>query len=208
MRNYSSTLDNRMFDFKNWYDFIAKELPNNCRIVEVGSGDGASAIYLAEAILNLGKTIDKFYLVDNMQYGKFEQFKTIFLNIANAGLLDWLDIIPMDSVKASKLFNGNSLDFVFIDSSHEYNMTKKEAKTWYSKIKDDGIISGHDVLSYENPGVGKAIYEVFPFNIKRETIDEPGHYQEFESEQFLHVMETDKNLGVWWCRKKFYFSIK
>jgi hypothetical protein len=71
MRDYAKNIDTRMFDFKEWYDFIAKELPNNCRLVEVGIADSASATYLCEAILNLGKTIDKFYWVDNFSYGKF-----------------------------------------------------------------------------------------------------------------------------------------
>lgn len=208
MRNYASNIDNRMFDFSDYYDCIAKELPNNCRIVEVGNADGASAIYLGEAILNLGKTINKFFLVDNMGYGKYEQMKTIYTNIIKSGLGEWLEVIPLDSLKASKLFNGNSLDFVYLDSSHECISTLKEIKAWYGLVKDGCILSGHDYNSTENPGVKQAVDQLLPQTIKRETIDDKinDHYQEFEPEQFLQVFDTSKNLGVWYCRKCFYFK--
>lgn len=206
MRDYASNIDNRMFDFQVWYDLVAKELPNNCRLVEIGNADGASAIYLAESILNLGKTIDKFFLVDNMGYGKYNQMKAIYTNIINANLGEWLEVIPEDSVKASKLFNGNSLDFVFIDSSHQFNSMVKEIKAWYPLVKDDCIISGHDIFSDENPGVAKAVYKLLPHYLTRPTINEPTHYQEFEPEPFLQTMDTEQKNGVWFVKKNFYFK--
>lgn len=206
MRDYASNIDSRMFDFKAWYDFIAKELPNNCRIVEVGCADGASATYLAEAILNLGKTIDKFYWVDNFSYGKYEQLKVVYQHIIKADLGDYVEVIPADSVKAAKMFNGNSLDFVYLDSSHEYNSTLKEIKAWYPLLKDECILSGHDMTSIENEGVSRAVTKLLPYQITRGTIDKPDHFQEFEPEQFLNIVETEKNLGVWYVRKRHYFK--
>lgn len=208
MRNYASNIDNRMFDFQKWYDTVAILLPNNCRIVEVGNADGASSIYLAEAILNLGKTIDKFFMVDNMGYGGYEQMKTIYTHIIKSGLGEWLEVIPQSSTKASKLFNGDSLDFIYLDSSHTYSDTKKEIKGWYGKLKDNGILAGHDMTSEENPGVAQAVKEMIPERIKRPTIDQPNHYQEFQEQQFLYTEPTSKNLGVWYCYKKFYYTIK
>lgn len=208
MRDYANNIDSRMFDYKAFYDFIARELPNNCRIVEVGIADSASAVYLAEAILNLGKTIDKFYWVDNFSYGKFEQLKVVYQHIIKADLGNYIEVIPTDSIKASKMFNGDSLDFVYLDSSHEYNSTRKEIKAWYSKLKDQSILSGHDYNSSENEGVKKAVDETLPHTIKRETIDDKinDHYQEFQPEQFLHTFDTEKNLGVWYVRKRHYFK--
>lgn len=206
MRDYASNIDNRMFDFKSWYDFVAKELPNNCRIVEVGIADSASSTYLAEAILNLGKTIDKFYWVDNFSYGKFEQLSTVYRHLIKSGLGEYVEIIPTDSIKASKMFNGNSLDLVFLDSSHEYIPTLKEIKAWYPLLKDNCILAGHDITSEENKGVSRAVTKLLPYQITRKDINEPTHFQEFEPEQFLNIWETERNLGVWWCRKRFYFK--
>lgn len=206
MRDYASTIDQRMFDFKAYFDIVAGRLPNNSRIVECGNADGASSIYLCEAILNLGKTIDKFFLVDNMAYGKYYQMKVLYTNIINADLGKYMEVIPEDSLKASKLFNGNSLDYVFLDSSHQYHMTKKEIKAWYGLVKDDSYLAGHDFFSEENPGVSKAVQELLPYNIQRKTIDEPEHYQEFEHENFLMTFQTERGNGIWEVSKRHYFK--
>ena len=41
-------------------------------------------------------------------------------------------------------FENYSLDLVYIDSDHSSENVEKEIKLWYSKIKKDGYISGHD----------------------------------------------------------------
>lgn len=210
MREYNKNMDFRMCDYLAYYDLIAQNLPNNSRIVEVGNADGASAIYLAESILNKGKVIDKFFWVDSMAYGKYNQMKTIYENIIKSDLGQYVEVVPLDSVKASKLFNGNSLDFVFLDSSHSYLETKKEIKNWYGKVKDEGYLAGHDFFSAENPGVQQAVKEMLPETIQRETIDnrEADHYQEFQPEQFLVTQQTERGNGIWVVKKRFYYSIK
>jgi len=37
-----------------------------------------------------------------------------------------------------------SLDFVYIDATHTYAAICQDVKCWYPKVKDDGIICGHD----------------------------------------------------------------
>ena len=69
--------DSVMFDFASYYDMVAERLPDNCKIAEVGIANGKSAIYLAEKILSLGKKIDRFVLIDSMQYGGNVQIQTI-----------------------------------------------------------------------------------------------------------------------------------
>jgi predicted O-methyltransferase YrrM len=58
---------------------------------------------------------------------------------------------------ACKLYQDNSLDFVFIDASHEYQDVKEDIINWLPKVKIGGIIAGHDIGS---PEVGKAVVEV------------------------------------------------
>lgn len=206
MRNYSININQGLFDFKAYYDIVAQNIPNDCRIVECGVANGASAMYLCEAILNRGKNIEKFYWVDSMAYGGYNQMKVIYENIIKSDLGNYIEVIPQDSVKASKLFNGNSLDFVFLDSSHEYRSTLKEIRAWYGTLKDDAILAGHDYYSTENPGVRKAVDALLPETIKRETIDTPVHFQEFNEEQFLHTLDTERKLGIWYIQKRFYFQ--
>lgn len=52
----------------------------------------------------------------------------------------------------------NDLDFIYIDSNHEYESVKKEIDLYYPKIKQGGIIGGHDFWASEM-GVCKAVLE-------------------------------------------------
>lgn len=57
-------------------------------------------------------------------------------------------IFKMESVDASKHFEDESLDFVFIDADHTYEGCKADLHAWYPKVKKGGVFSGHD---YEIP---------------------------------------------------------
>lgn len=194
-----------MFDFSTFYDSIAKLMPSPCVLVEVGVANGDSALYLANKLNELNKDF-KLYMVDNLDYGGVLQLKQIYENIIKSGLGHRIDVIPFGSLKAAKMFNGDSLDFVYLDSSHEYKETRQSIKAWYSKLRDEAIFAGHDFDSYEP--VRKAVTELLPEKIKRATIDKPDHFQEFEEEQFLFTEPTTNGNGLWYIRKKFYYSIK
>ena len=62
-----------------------------------------------------------------------------------------------------------TLIFVFIDSSHTYDDTKKEIKAWYPKVKDESILAGHD---YNASDVRKAVDEVIPKVFVRDDVNE------------------------------------
>lgn len=196
-----------MFDFQEYYNRVADNLPDNCVVCEVGVANADSALYLAKRLCNQNKKF-KMYMVDNMDYGGYEQIVTIYENIIKSGLGRSITVIPKDSITASKMFNDNSLDFCFIDASHLYEETKEDIKAWYAKVKDDCWLAGHDFFGHEE--VRKAVEETIPFQIQRPTIDDPltEQYQEFEPEQFLFTEDTTNHFGVWMCQKKFYYAIK
>lgn len=205
--SFLKEIDSRMCDFTDFYDRIAVSLPNNCRVVECGVADGYSALYLADRLNSLGKVF-KLYMVENMDYGGHNQMNTIWRNICNSGLSKHIEVIPKDSILASDDFNDNSLDFIFLDSSHQFLETRKEILAWYPKLKDDCYLSGHDYFSAENPGVKKAVDMMLPKKIKRKTINdkESGHYQEFQEHQFLNTYETLQGNGIWEVSKVFYWQ--
>lgn len=192
-----------MFDFDSFYESIAKIMPNPCTVVEVGVANGDSALYLAHKLHELNKDF-KLYMVDNLDYGGVLQLKQIYENIIDSKLGNRVRVIPTGSIKAAKMFNGGSIDFCFIDSSHEYSETKSSIKSWYPKLIDGGILAGHDFISHD--GVSKAVQELLPYIITRKTIDEPTHYQEFEPEPFLTIEQTTNGNGIWKIIKNFYFK--
>jgi quercetin dioxygenase-like cupin family protein len=74
-------------------------------------------------------------------------------------VIDKINIIKEDSLKAVNRYKDESIDFLFIDSDHEYTHFCKELKAYLPKIKPTGIIAGHDAYY---PDVEKAIKEFFP----------------------------------------------
>lgn len=202
--SFSATLDSRMFDFHDFYDMVAGELPNDCIIAEVGVANGASALYLAEKLHEQGKNF-KLYMIDNMAYGGADQLSDIIKNVQRSGLGEFIEIMPMDSLNASTKFNDNSLHFVFLDSSHTYPMTKAEILLWLNKVSYGSRLAGHDFNETEGVDVLLAVTELLPREILRPPIPEQ---ETFQPEPFLQVHNTSKGLGVWSVVKKFYFQFK
>lgn len=201
---YADTIDSRMFDFHAYYDRIASELPNDARIAEVGVANGASALYLAQRLHDLGKSF-KLYMIDNLSYGSTSQLADIISNVQKSGLGEYIEIWPIDSLNASTKFNDNYLHFVFLDSSHTYPMTLAEIRLWQHKVSFGSVLAGHDYNQQEGTEVLSAVDELIPRTILRPPIE---GQQEFEEEPFLEVVNTSKGLGVWAFTKRFYYTIK
>ncbi|MBW4550902.1 MAG: class I SAM-dependent methyltransferase [Aphanocapsa sp. GSE-SYN-MK-11-07L] len=71
-------------------------------------------------------------------------------------------IMRMNSIDAAKSFKEQSLDFIFIDSSHEYEDTVAEIKAWLPRLKSGSLLCGHDYLHPDYPGVEQAANELCP----------------------------------------------
>lgn len=52
----------------------------------------------------------------------------------------------------------DNLDFVYIDGNHAYEFVKKDIEYYYPKVREGGIIGGHD-FCVQNIGVCKAVLE-------------------------------------------------
>lgn len=53
----------------------------------------------------------------------------------------------------------NTLDLIFIDAQHTYENVKEDIHDWAPKLKDDGIMGGHDLCDEYFPGVRQAVEE-------------------------------------------------
>jgi len=72
-----------------------------------------------------------------------------------------LHILKMSSLQAAKIFPNKYFDLVFLDSDHRYESTKAEIEAWLPKVKENGILSGHDYTATHHEGVTKAVNELF-----------------------------------------------
>lgn len=153
---------------KQVYDLAVDRFADGDIFVEVGSFKGRSASVMAVNIINSKKDI-KFYCVDTWQgsieHQKGQDFEDI--DVVDGTLLDvfkynirsvknYINIIQKESVEAVKEFQDQSLSFVFIDASHDYENVKQDINSWYPKIKKGGILAGHDWFDED---IKRAIYE-------------------------------------------------
>lgn len=157
------------FGFPNLYSSMVKNAKNNSHFVEVGAWLGKSALYMAVEIMNSGKNI-RFDCVDtwegseehkNMHIVKDKQLYNQFLkNIEPVKTI--INPIKLPSLEATKTYLDNSLDFVFIDASHDYENVKNDIWAWYPKVKVGGVLCGHDFNDW--PGVRGAVFEFLDKN--------------------------------------------
>jgi len=166
-----------MFDFEQFYSTIAESLPIGCRVAEIGIADGKSLLYLAA---KLEGNTPLVIGIDSCAYGHDAQRNEVIRNIVKSGL--HVDFMQMSSLDASCKFNDGYFDFVFLDSSHTYEQTKAEIRLWIHKVKDGGILAGHDYDIVNSEGVVNAVNEL----IRNEN---------------LNLETTTNGCGVWWFKK-------
>jgi predicted O-methyltransferase YrrM len=151
------------FNYEDLLETLVNKIPDNGIFVEGGAWLGKSSSYLCD----LAKDRIKVYIVDTWE-GSKEEMETshqlakekdiyqIFLE--NMGERKFTPI-KKESVEASKDFEDESCDVVFIDMDHSYEAVKQDLIHWFPKVKKGGYIAGHDI---DWPGVSKAINEFFP----------------------------------------------
>lgn len=63
----------------------------------------------------------------------------------------------LTSDDAVRLFDDDSMDFIFIDGLHEYDQVLLDCRNYWPKIKKGGVFAGHDYTVI--PGVNRAVNE-------------------------------------------------
>lgn len=69
-------------------------------------------------------------------------------------------IMRSPSTQGAKFTKNKSQDFVFIDADHSYKSVRDDIGLWLPKIKEGGLIAGHDYGGTYR-GVAKAVNERF-----------------------------------------------
>jgi predicted O-methyltransferase YrrM len=143
------------------YKKMVERFDSGSHFVEVGAFLGKSAVFMGVEIINSGKNI-KFDCVDHWQ-GSEEHRDNENVNIDTLyedflkniePVKGIINPVRMDSANASLLYEPNSLDFVFIDASHDEISVKDDLAAWMVRVKQDGVIAGDDI---NNEGVANAV---------------------------------------------------
>ena len=69
------------------------------------------------------------------------------------------EIIKKFSMDAVKDFADESLDFIYIDGDHNFQNVTNDIVEWSKKVKNGGIIAGHDFIKHKKP-INIHVYEV------------------------------------------------
>lgn len=134
------------FDYEgDVYQKLVSTIPDSGTMVEVGSWEGLSLFYIKDIIKS--KNI-KCWSVD------IDNKSRLLSNTKEWGV----EFIHAPSVHAAKLFDDNSLDLVFLDGDHTYKSVVQDIVAWFPKIKENGILAGHDYDDFW-PGVKQGVNE-------------------------------------------------
>ncbi len=137
--------------------------------LEIGVWRGASSAYMGVEIINSGKkitfdAIDSFApskeLNEEALVGVEEMAIKNLKPLTDVGVVNLIKGYSLDVVKN---YEDESLDFVFIDGSHDYDDVKDDILAWLPKVKKTGIIGGHDYGKTDEHGLGvkDAVDEIF-----------------------------------------------
>lgn len=150
---------------------------------EVGVHQGINAF---DMLIDL--RIKMLYLIDHYE-GMYNIYSNPtpnieYLHIAKEKLsafdhcIEWL--IKRSQDVTEEEIPDSSLDFAYIDGSHEYAEVKKDCELYWRKVKSGGLLCGHDF----NNEVEQAVHEFAR-----------------EHEVILEHDSIDVNEGDWWIWK-------
>lgn len=156
---------------------------DNLVLVEVGSYMGESMEIFAKSgrfkkIYCVDPWLDTDTTTDNVSDSEkhFDARKSKY---------DFIEKIKNTSFDASKIFEDNSIDMVYIDAEHTPEAVKKDILNWLPKIKPNGYVTGHD-WEFRNGVLQNSIIE---------TIGMPDYICK-------HVIHGGKSDGSWIKNKK------
>lgn len=134
---------------------------------EIGVAMGRTLL----GVLQNCPTIKRMYAVDAFEYVEDSSDSGMYKNMDHANNEYCVQTVAsayrgkvivlkgLSNLMAKKIDNG-SLDFVFIDASHEYNEVLKDIKAWKGKIRSGGWCMGHDYCERWD-GVRLAVKQMF-----------------------------------------------
>jgi hypothetical protein len=166
MEHYYMNIGEDWFTYPNLYSSVVNRFGENSKFIEIGSWRGRSACFLGVEILNSGKKISLDCVdtwlgsEEHVGYDILEKdglYNEFIKNIDP--LKNIINPIRTTSLEASKLYEDESIDFIFLDASHKYEDVKADMEAWYPKVKPGGIFSGHDYPTWTQ--VVKAVDEFF-----------------------------------------------
>lgn len=125
---------------------------------EIGAGRGTTTLHLVRHLPNLRMLmVDTWRANTTPDYDHYDHGRNYgeCLDIYRAYPKRTKMVAEFSHV-AAKYTKDRSLDFVFIDASHDYESVSQDIWDWATKVRH--MIMGHD---YCHPGVNRAVKEMY-----------------------------------------------
>jgi predicted O-methyltransferase YrrM len=177
---------------------IVDQIPDNGKIVEIGSFLGRSTHYLATSLMNANKEQVKIYCVDTFE-GSSEhvslKLPKDFLYMFKENLKFFIGremVIPVqgrsDSQQVLDKFDDGSIDYIMVDGAHEHEPVLDDIENWWPKLKPEGVMFGDD---FQLESVSQAVKQMMTklkthgFSVNGSTeqtwfTSKEEHYKKFE----------------------------
>ena len=149
--------------------------PREYAIVEIGSWQGKSTVYLAGGSLS-GNRATVFAVDPHTSAGTsafaadphtsagttavgMNTYEAFLRNISAAGVRSVVKPMVTTSAEAARDFSG-PVGLVFLDGDHSYESVRSDFEFWFPKLIDGGVIMFHDTIALDGPRT--LISEIFP----------------------------------------------
>lgn len=135
-------------------DYAASKAEDGMIFIELGVFLGSSVCRLAQKIKDRNINC-KIYAIDNwlchnispecLNYAGLLSNNDIYSKFISNILYLNLDIIPIqsDTIEAAKIFEDNSIDYIFFDANHGFGLVN-ELQAWIPKLKEKSLAAVHD----------------------------------------------------------------
>lgn len=173
MQHFYDTIQGWSGGIIETYSKAIQEFESGSHFVEVGTWKGRSAAFMAVELINSGKHI-RFDCVDSWVGAGDEEFYDNDHHVIHGSLYEHFvenmkpvhgkfNAVRKASLEAALEYPSESVDFIFIDASHDYENVLKDINAWYDKVKVGGVLAGHD---YNHLPVKQAVDESFPAGVE------------------------------------------
>ena len=156
------------FNYSETYDIIVDQIPDDGKIVEIGSFLGRSTHYLATALINANKENVKIYSVDTFE-GSSEHsgidLPKDFCHIFKENLQYFIgrNMVHVcqgrsDSEQILNYFDDGSIDYIMVDGAHEYEAVVDD---YLLNSVAEGVKQGLKELKISNFGANRGVEQTW-----------------------------------------------
>ena len=190
LRQLTSEIDGWLSDGEGELLYnLAKQVPREQAIVELGSWKGRSTVWLARgAAAGHGATV---YSIDphsgskaHVSEGEMNTYTAFLTNLTKAGVQATVVPLVTTSDKCARCWR-KGVGLLWIDASHEYGDVKHDFLSWKQHLLHGAMVAIHDC---DKPG---------PAQVVEEYLNHYGDFTTIQSVDTIIVAAKDKCTHYW-----------